>query len=186
MNRTQNRFKESRPPVEEKSTDLKPKRTEFPDFPAFSGDSSLYIEEIHYRAETVTPVLKGIPGYLHGNGKNEPIWHTEFIKIPTIDLRGPMKTDTKLKEALVAQLNFWVGRSADNVQVTASDGIVILRGSVPNDSEKMECEETVRRAGGVRQVVNKVVVKRPEPQGAYRLTPRLALPKDLIRRQQFA
>jgi hypothetical protein len=36
---------------------------EIPAFPPCCGDSSLYIEEIHHRAETVTLILKGIPGY---------------------------------------------------------------------------------------------------------------------------
>jgi osmotically-inducible protein OsmY len=84
-----------------------------------------------------------------------------------------MNTDLKLKEALVAQLDFWVGRSADNVQVTVSDGFVTLRGCVPNDAEKMECEETVRRAGEVKGVANKIVVKPTRPGSVEMLIPRL-------------
>lgn len=42
-----------------------------------------------------------------------------------------MNTDNKLKEALIAQLNFWIGYSASNVQVTVNEGIVTLRGCVP-------------------------------------------------------
>ena len=70
-----------------------------------------------------------------------------------------MKTDEKLKEALVAQLNFWVGRSADNVRVAVKDGVVTLRGSVPSYALKMECVERAQRAGGVKAVADEVVVK---------------------------
>jgi osmotically-inducible protein OsmY len=73
-----------------------------------------------------------------------------------------MKTDTKLKEALVAQLNFWVGYSARNLQVVVNDGIVTLRGCVPCYAEKKECAEIVRRGGGVKEVEDEVVVEIPE------------------------
>jgi osmotically-inducible protein OsmY len=86
-----------------------------------------------------------------------------------------MNTDTKLKEAVVAQLDFWVGRSAGNVQVAVSDGIATLRGCVPADAEKMQCEETVRRVSGVKEVVNNVVVKPAKLERVQTLTSRLAL-----------
>ncbi|HTV40805.1 MAG TPA: BON domain-containing protein [Candidatus Sulfotelmatobacter sp.] len=73
-----------------------------------------------------------------------------------------MNTNLKLKEALAAQLVYWVGRSVDGVQVTVNDGMVTLGGCVPTYAEKMECEATVRRAGGVKGVANKIVVKLPE------------------------
>jgi osmotically-inducible protein OsmY len=73
-----------------------------------------------------------------------------------------MKTDIKLKEALVAQLCFWVGKSASNLQVMVNDGIVTLRGCVPGYAEKKECVEIVRRAGGVKEVDDQVVVEIPE------------------------
>lgn len=73
-----------------------------------------------------------------------------------------MKNDTKLKEALTAQLNFWVGRSASNVQVETKDGVITLRGCVPCYTEKLGCLETARRVGGVKDVVDEIVVKIPE------------------------
>jgi hypothetical protein len=36
----------------------------------FSDNVLLFIEKIHARAETVTPVLKEIPGYPHRHGDN--------------------------------------------------------------------------------------------------------------------
>ncbi|HUA65071.1 MAG TPA: BON domain-containing protein [Alphaproteobacteria bacterium] len=72
-----------------------------------------------------------------------------------------MKTDEKLREALVAQLNFWVGRSADSIKMAVKDGVVTLQGSVPSYAEKMECLETVRRTGGVKAVTDEVVVELP-------------------------
>lgn len=73
-----------------------------------------------------------------------------------------MTTDEKLKEALVAQLNFWVGHSAGNVQVAVKDGVVTLRGCVPVYAEKMDCLETVQRGGGVKAVIDEIVVELPE------------------------
>ncbi|HEX3627012.1 MAG TPA: BON domain-containing protein [Verrucomicrobiae bacterium] len=73
-----------------------------------------------------------------------------------------MKTDKKLKDALVAQLNFWLGRSAERIEVTVKDGTVTLRGSVPYYEEKINGEEMVRRTGGVKAVLNDLVVELPE------------------------
>jgi osmotically-inducible protein OsmY len=77
-----------------------------------------------------------------------------------------MNTNTKLKEALTAQLDYWVGACTRNVDVTVADGIVTLRGHVPTNADKMECEETVRRVGGVKGVVDDVVVTPFEPEDA--------------------
>ncbi|HUA64398.1 MAG TPA: BON domain-containing protein [Alphaproteobacteria bacterium] len=73
-----------------------------------------------------------------------------------------MKSEEKLKEALVAQLNFWVGRSADNIQVTVDDGLVTLRGWVPYYEEKIRSVEMAQRTGGVKAVVDQIDVKLPE------------------------
>ncbi len=73
-----------------------------------------------------------------------------------------MKTDTKLKEALVAQLNYWLGGSASNIEIAVNDGIVSLQGCVPTYEEKKECAKIVQRIGGVRQVVDEVRVEIPE------------------------
>jgi osmotically-inducible protein OsmY len=73
-----------------------------------------------------------------------------------------MKTDKKLKEALVAQLRFWVGRSADNIDVSIEDGIVTLRGRLPSYEQKIYSVETVQRVAGVKGVVDEVAVELPE------------------------
>ncbi|HTV42074.1 MAG TPA: BON domain-containing protein [Candidatus Sulfotelmatobacter sp.] len=73
-----------------------------------------------------------------------------------------MKTDEKLKDTLVAQVNFWLGRSADNIQVIVEDGMVTLRGQVPGYEQKIYCIETVQRVAGVKAVVDEVVVELPE------------------------
>jgi len=73
-----------------------------------------------------------------------------------------MQTDQKLKEALTAQLNYWVGRSANNIQVLVKDCTVTLRGCVPSYAEKRECIETVQRVAGVKAVADELVVEIPE------------------------
>lgn len=73
-----------------------------------------------------------------------------------------MRNDIKLKEALVAQLKFWVGRSADDIEVTLEDGVVTLRGCLPSYEQKIYCVETVQRVAGVKEVVNELVVELPE------------------------
>jgi hypothetical protein len=70
MNKTRDILRATKPPTATTSPDLKAKSTENSGLPGCSGNSSLYIEEIHFRAETVTPILKEIPGYLLGHEKN--------------------------------------------------------------------------------------------------------------------
>jgi hypothetical protein len=70
MNRTQDILRASKPPASRTLPDLESKETEIPEFPGCAGTPSVYSAEILLRAETVTPVLKGIPGYLLGHVKN--------------------------------------------------------------------------------------------------------------------
>ncbi len=70
MNRTRKTFKASGPAANRRASGSDAKETEIPEFPHCSGDPSLYVAEIHCRAETVTPVLKEIPGYLPDHENN--------------------------------------------------------------------------------------------------------------------
>jgi hypothetical protein len=70
MRKARNRLKEAKSLGGRALSDLKAKRTEIPKFPPCGGDSSLYIEEIHHRADTVTAVLKEIPGYSGCHSEN--------------------------------------------------------------------------------------------------------------------
>ncbi|HEV2330330.1 MAG TPA: BON domain-containing protein [Verrucomicrobiae bacterium] len=73
-----------------------------------------------------------------------------------------MNTDSRLRETLVAQLSFWVGRSANNIQVVVNDGIVTLRGRLPGYEQKIFSVETAQRVAGVKAVTDELVVELKE------------------------
>jgi len=75
-----------------------------------------------------------------------------------------MKMMPELKDDLLAQLKFECGRAADDVQIVAEDGSVTLSGTVPNYAEKVAAVRAVQRVGGVKAVLDEIVVKLPEHQ----------------------
>ena len=75
-----------------------------------------------------------------------------------------MKLITGLKEDLQAQLNFECGRTAAGVEISTNDGTVTLSGTVPSYAEKVAAVKAIQRVGGVKAVVDEVVVKLPEYQ----------------------
>jgi osmotically-inducible protein OsmY len=75
-----------------------------------------------------------------------------------------MKIISELKENLLAQLRFECGRAADEVQISNDDGTVTLYGAVPNYAEKMAAVKAVQRVGGVKAVMDEIVVKLPDHQ----------------------
>lgn len=75
-----------------------------------------------------------------------------------------MKIITELKEDALAQLKFECGRAAAGVQISANDGTVTLRGTVPNYAEKVAAIKAVQRVGGVKEVMDELVVKLPDHQ----------------------
>jgi osmotically-inducible protein OsmY len=77
-----------------------------------------------------------------------------------------VKIVTELKEDLLAQLKYECGRLAADVKISTDDGTVILNGTVPNYAEKVAAINAVQRVGGVREVLDEIVVKLPERQKA--------------------
>jgi len=75
-----------------------------------------------------------------------------------------MKIATDLKEDLLAQLKFECGCAASDVQVATNDGTVTLSGTVPNYAEKVAAGRAVQRVGGIKAIVDKILVKLPEHQ----------------------
>lgn len=75
-----------------------------------------------------------------------------------------MKITTELKEDLLAQVKFECGRAADDVQISTSNGTSTVYGTVPSYATKVAAVKAVQRVGGVKAVVDDLVVKLPEHQ----------------------
>jgi hyperosmotically inducible protein len=67
--------------------------------------------------------------------------------------------DFGLVAKVTAQLAAQTGINAINVQASASDGVVTLRGGVPSASIKSTMLSAARKTEGVRTVVDDIVVK---------------------------
>jgi osmotically-inducible protein OsmY len=69
------------------------------------------------------------------------------------------KTDEQIRLDVISEMKWNPSLSCDEVSVTAKDGIVTLRGTVPHYFEKTTAEESAQRVGGVRAVANELEVK---------------------------
>jgi osmotically-inducible protein OsmY len=70
-----------------------------------------------------------------------------------------MKTDTQLKQDVVAELNWEPSVNAAQIDVEVKDGIVTLAGQVDSFTEKLSAERAVQRVSGVRALAIEMDVK---------------------------
>ena len=68
------------------------------------------------------------------------------------------KADAQLKQDVESELRWDPSITFDKVKVTADDGVVTLRGSVPHYFEKCSAEKAAQRVGGVRAVADELEV----------------------------
>ena len=72
-----------------------------------------------------------------------------------------MKTDTELRENVLAELR-WEQRLRDeDIAVAVRQGVVRLAGTVESYVQRHVRERAVERVAGVRTIVNELAVKRP-------------------------
>jgi osmotically-inducible protein OsmY len=74
------------------------------------------------------------------------------------------KTDEQIQQDVINEIKWDPSVSSTDVSVTATDGIVTLRGSVPHYFEKSSAENAAQRVGGVRAVADEIEV---ELMGSY-------------------
>lgn len=68
------------------------------------------------------------------------------------------KSDHQIEQDVVAELEWNPSITAEQIAVSAKDGVVTLRGSVPHYMEKHSAEEAAQRVGGVRAVADELEV----------------------------
>ena len=69
------------------------------------------------------------------------------------------KADAQLKQDVESELLWDPSVTSDQVTVTANEGVITLRGSVPHYYEKTTAEKAAQRVGGVRAVADELEVK---------------------------
>ena len=69
------------------------------------------------------------------------------------------KADAQLKQDVESELRWDPSVTFDQVKVTADDGVVTLRGSVPHYFEKNSAEKAAQRVSGVRAVADELEVE---------------------------
>jgi osmotically-inducible protein OsmY len=69
------------------------------------------------------------------------------------------KTDSDLKQDVLNELLWDPSINSSHVKVSAHDGIVTLRGTVPHYIEKVAAEQAAQRVGGVKAVADELEVK---------------------------
>lgn len=70
-----------------------------------------------------------------------------------------MKTDSKLKEDVMAQLSWEPNLEENQIGVTVEDGVVTLSGVVNDYAQKKAAERAVKKVEGVKAVAEEIEVK---------------------------
>ena len=69
-----------------------------------------------------------------------------------------MKTDEQLKNDVIAELRWEPTVTANDISVSAKNGIVTLSGSVPHYAEKCAAERATQRVEGVKAIAEEMEV----------------------------
>ena len=72
-----------------------------------------------------------------------------------------MKSDILLKEDVVQELEWELGKKAAEVGVAVKDGVVVLNGYMESYADKWAAERAVKRVSGVTAAANEIEVKLP-------------------------
>ncbi|QPC91623.1 BON domain-containing protein [Mesorhizobium sp. INR15] len=72
-----------------------------------------------------------------------------------------MNNDKRLKDAVLAELNWEPSVNAPHIGVTAKDGVVTLSGHVESYVEKRAAESAAKRVKGVKAVAEEIKVQLP-------------------------
>ena len=72
-----------------------------------------------------------------------------------------MKTDTRLRHDVLDELQWDPGVDANEIGVTAKEGVVTLTGMLKTFGEKLAAERAAKRVYGVRAVANDIQVRVP-------------------------
>lgn len=68
------------------------------------------------------------------------------------------KSDSQIQQDVINEIQWDPSITSSQISVTAKDGIVTLRGSVPHYFEKSKAENAAQRVGGVRAVADEIEV----------------------------
>jgi hyperosmotically inducible protein len=78
---------------------------------------------------------------------------------PKVKAAGRATADATITAAVKTKLATVKGVIANDINVDTNDGVVTLKGSVPEASQKARAEEVARNTTGVKRVVNELTVK---------------------------
>jgi len=78
---------------------------------------------------------------------------------PKVKAAAHKTEDASITAAVKTRLGTLPGVIANDINVDTDDGVVTLKGSVPEASQKAKAEEITRHTTGVKRVVNELTVK---------------------------
>ena len=78
---------------------------------------------------------------------------------PKVKAAGRKIADAEITTAVKTKLSTVKGVIANDINVDTDQGVVTLKGSVPEASQKARAEEVARETAGVKRVINQLTVK---------------------------
>jgi hyperosmotically inducible protein len=79
---------------------------------------------------------------------------------PKVKAAGRATKDATITATVKTKLATVKGVIANDINVDTNDGVVTLKGSVPDEAQKARAEEVARETAGVKRVVNELTVKK--------------------------
>ncbi|MET3494455.1 BON domain-containing protein [Variovorax boronicumulans] len=70
-----------------------------------------------------------------------------------------MNPDTQLRHEVFSQINWDPAVNACDVDVDVKDGVVILRGEVADEAQRVAAERAARRTDGLTTLLNRLIVR---------------------------
>jgi hyperosmotically inducible periplasmic protein len=86
---------------------------------------------------------------------------TPVLLLPAAPALRASEPDHRLVEAIKSSYNFKTYLPADSITVTATEGVVTLKGMVPEEHQKILAAETAEGIAGVKKVDNQITVEEP-------------------------
>jgi hyperosmotically inducible periplasmic protein len=79
---------------------------------------------------------------------------------PKVKAAGRKTADATITATVKTKLATVKGVIANDINVDTNEGVVTLRGTVPEEAQKAKAEEVARNTAGVKKVVNELTVKK--------------------------
>jgi hypothetical protein len=130
------------------------------------GDANVHEREawpwLNYKSPDDDPYFS----HLHHHGREGSLWQRLKARLSGKGPRNAVRPDERIMEDVSDALTYRGDLDASDIEVTVRAGEVTLEGTVPDRRSKRIAEETCEGVRGVRDIHNRLKIRRDEPTDA--------------------